>query len=229
MKKDSEKEKTTTYFVKLKSLADLARNISTFGDGVRPLFSFKEKGSYRIFTYGIKIGDTRLILFFDSKAGGNFVVYQPGTAAGKEIADVKENMVMQTQNRDLQNIPIIELVKSPFHEDKKAKTKIMNVGIKDYQSIIKGVIARSLENGGIGKVYAFKNKSGTYIGAFNLIEEEDTKVFCYAKVDFAKDYSFFRYNYTTDNVEQTDTFGEHSYLYVRVINLAEPFLFFKPE
>ncbi len=225
----SKQQSTTIHHVRLKSLKDLARNVLTFGGHTRPIYSIKEKGHYRLFAPGIKLGDVRLVFYAETKEKGNFLMYQPGTQLVKENAEVKGAMLIEMQGRGIHNIPIIELNKNPYTEDKKAKEKVTNIEVLDYFSIIRGVIQRSLEDETIGKVYAFKHKSIHYIGTFTLMEEEETRNFCYAKTDFAKDYSFFRYNYTTDTAEPADVFGEHSYLYVRIINLEEAFSFFKPE
>lgn len=229
MKKKAEKgSKTLSYFVRLKTLADFARNASTFGEGVRSVFALKEKDKYRLFAPSIKLGDTRLLFYFETKNNGICIRYLPATATEKEAADVRDSMVQQITGRNVQNIPIIELVKNPFGT-KEGKFKASNVEVKDYVSLVKWIISRSIEDGGITKVLAFTYKSKRYIGSFGLMDDEDTKIFFYAKAELAKDYSFFRYNYTSDNVDATDTFGEHSFLYVRIINLAEPFSFFKPE
>jgi hypothetical protein len=234
MKKEGKKvkvkkgEKSSYHFVKLKSLSDLARNVSTFGDAARPLYAFKDKNVYRLFCYSIKIGDTRLILYIEAKSIDNSMMYQPGMLNANEKVEFRATMIMPNPNMNVQNIPITELVSDPF-DKKDGEVKVKNIGIRDYNAVVKGIISKSLEHEGIGKVYAFTYKSSTYIGAFNLLDEEDEKIFCYAKTDLQKEYGFFRYNYTTDKVEATNIFGEHSYLYVKIINLADAFIFFKPE
>ncbi len=228
MKKKTDKSaKSALRLVALKSLGDLARNVVSFGESVRPVFAAKTDGAYALFTPMGKLGDVRLVFFLKSRSIGDYIAYQPKTITDNEILEMKDAPRPQL-NRSVQIIPIIELWKSPF-TGKEGTPKSECIKVMDYSSLIKGVIARSIEHESMGKAYVFKHKSMTYAGSFALLDDDDARSFCYAKVDLAKDFGFFRYNYNTDKVEATDTFGEHSYLYVRIINLQEPFSFFKPE
>ncbi len=228
MKKSSEKSKTLSYFIKLRSLGDFARNASTFGEGVRSVFALKEKSVYKIFAPSVKLGETRLMLYVESKEPGTCIAYKPGTATEKEVLELRDTMVNQDKNPNLQNIPIMEIAANPFG-DKHGKIKVSSVRVKSSDALVKWIVSKSIENSGIGKVLSFKYKGDNYIGSFGLLDDEENKMFFYAKTNITKEFRFFRYNYTEDKVEPTDTFGEHSFLYVRIINLAEPFSFFKPE
>ena len=75
----------------------------------------------------------------------------------------------------------------------------------------------------------FRSGKDWYAGSFSLLgEEDDTRVFAFARLEANGKHHFFRYNYNTDKVELTDSFGEHSYMYLRIINLQEAPSFFKP-
>ncbi len=229
-KKEEKKGKTSVHFVKVKALADFARALATFGEGTHAAYAVKDGQWYRIFALGLKIGDIRLAYYTESKAIGSMLVYQPGTTMGPESAEIKNITSPVSNQRGAQNMPIIELARNPYVDGgEKAKVKAVMVRIKNCDAVIRGLITKSLENNTIGRVYCFKYGGKTYIGSFILLEDDDDKMFCYAECPDGKEFSFFRYNYTTDKVEPTEVFGEHSYLYVRVINLAEPFNFFKPE
>ncbi len=234
MKKSAKKEKdkpkkASAYFLELKSINELARNVSTFGEGVRPLYAVKQGKNFRIMSPSIKVGDARLVLYVDSNVCKNFLIYRPGTTSEKETLEFKDTILAAAPGQDIQNIPVIEFVDNPFDEAKE-KPKVMCLRVKDCASVVKGILTRSMESGHIGKVYCFGSKAEHYIGSFTMMDDEDdTKMFCYAKMDSKDTCSFFRYNYNTDKVEATNSFGEHSYIYVRIINLASVPSFFKPD
>lgn len=220
--------KIDSQFVRLESLSDLARNTTSFSDSTRPIFAQKIGSAYRLFEQGPKVGAVRFIFYSESKTCGKFLAYKPASGAGPEILEMKETIPFEMQRGEVRNIPIVEITTSPFNEKKRA-TKVISVEVKDYASMVKGAITRSLDSESIGKVYAFRSGNQGYIGSLSLIEEEDKKVFCYSKIDYDAPFAFLRYNYQADKVEPTDIFGDHPYLYVRVINLAQPFTFFKPD
>ncbi len=225
-KKEKRPSRPSAQFVKLASLADLARNATTFSDSARPIFALKTGSAYRLFEQGPKAGDAKIIFYVETKASSSFLCYKPAGNVDREIAELRETVSFTPQGSEMHSMPIIEIKQSPFEEKKTASA--MNVAVAEYTAIIKGTITKSLGSESIGKVYAFRSGKKAYIGTFSLMEEEDDqKVFCYAQIEARSAFAFYRYNYQTDKVEPTDVFGEHQYLYVRVINLAQPFSFFK--
>ena len=228
-KKDEKKDRETTIeYVRLSGIADLARSCTAFGDGARAVFTIKSSGQYRMCCPGPKLDGTRIMFYVDSKKSGNFLAYRPKNAMDEQILELRDTVLPESMKRDTIVMPIIELMTNPFREgkEKKQKETVKLVQTKTPEALIKGAILKTLEEDHIGKVYSFTYKSKRYIGTFSLMEEEDMRIFCYAQTD-SKGMDFFRYNYNTDTVEPTDTFGDHSFMYVRIINLAEPFSFFK--
>ncbi len=226
--KGKKPEKIQSYFLEVAGLADIARNVSTFGETVKPLYAVKEGKGFRLLSHSVKLGDGRVMLYFDTDECRNFLTYKPGTSSEKETVCFKDTIFAAVPGQDIQNIPILEFAANPF-ETAKEKPDVMCLEVKRYSAVVKGVIGRALENGGIGKAYVFRSGKDWYVGSFSLIEEEeDTRVFAFARLDADARHSFFRYNYNTDRVELTDSFGEHSYMYVRIINLKEAPKFFKP-
>jgi len=98
-----------------------------------------------------------------------------------------------------------------------------------YESLVKSLVKKAVEKEEIEKAYIFEKNSKYYIGVFDLLEEltDNKKSFYYAELKEYSESSFIRYNYSSDKIEFTKDFGEHSYLYIKLINLAEPFPFFK--
>jgi hypothetical protein len=218
--------------IRLDTLLDLARNACTFSAGTRPIFMIKKGALYLVISLGIHIGSTRTAFFAESKKDGNFLVYSPKNLAdGAETAEITDSIRGYALDQSYYKIPIVELTGNAFFEEKDYKKgKVECVSASDYGSIVRSVIVRSAEEEStMPKVYAFTYKGERHIGSFSLLEDEDTKVFCYAKAGTGKAFSFFRYSYTDDRLDTADSIGEHSFIYVRVINLSEPFPFFKPD
>jgi hypothetical protein len=218
--------------VKLGSLLDLARNACTFSTGARPVFMIKKDGRYLVVTLGIHIGETRTAFYAESKKSGNFLLYCPKSPAnGEETAEIVESPESYMADQSSYKIPIVGISGKAFVEEKDyRKGRVECVEALDPGSVVRSVIGRASEDEApMPKVYSFTYKSERYIGSFQVLEDEDIKVFCYAKAGTEKAFSFFRYNYTDGRLDQTDSLGEHSFIYTRVINLAEPFPFFKPD
>ena len=78
-------------------------------------------------------------------------------------------------------------------------------------------------------LYAFSMKGKSFLCGFDMIDElcDDRKTFYYAAVKDKKRGGFAKYGYADNTFGFTDTVGEHSYIYIKIINLAEPFQFFK--
>ncbi len=215
-------------FVKLRSVHDMARNVSTFGDLIRPIFAQKNQGGYRLMWPGAKIGECRIVLYCESKEIGNCLLYKPKSEFGEESVEFMAVQPSGPQGGNAQCIPILELKNVPF-EEKKPRIDASCIEARDSSQLIKAVITKAMDHETMGKVYVFSYKQARYVAAFGLIDEDELKFLTYSRLDEGGEFCFFRYNYSNDRVEPTNTFGDHSYIYVRVVNLAEPFPFFKPD
>jgi hypothetical protein len=218
--------KKSVYPVQLKRLDDLALNATSF-DSIRPIYAFRDGDHYVLYTQSLKIGDPQMILYYKEKRIGKYIVFRPHTATEKGACGFTDTSMIRTPQPNTHIFPIIEFEKAPY-ETRLGKLKINQVKIIDFEKLLKGVMMQHME-GGVGKIFAFKYKGDMYISSFHIIDDEEIKTFSYAKLKLDKDYAFFRYSYAEDRIEPTDIFGESSYLYVRIIYLAEAFPFFKPE
>lgn len=214
--------------MRAESLADLARHMSLHGDIIRPIFVIREKGAYRLIGLHIKLDDSRLMLYTDQAHVGNCLIYRPKSTTEAQSLEFTDHPPANPQSANIQCIPILELSSSPFREA-KSRPKINCIMVRDPHQLVRAVISRAMEHDTVGKVYGFGYSGSRYIGVFGLLDDDDARGFTYAKIEAGKSYSFFRYNYSVDNVELTDTFGDPSYIYVRIINLADTPSFFKPE
>jgi hypothetical protein len=228
-KAESKKGKGTkkaVYPVQLKRLSDLAMNSTSF-DGARPIYAFREGDHHVLYAQSIKLGDPQLVFYLNQRQIGKYILFRPQTPTDRGACEFTDTSAMKTPQPNTHIFPIIEFEKAPY-EVKKARLKVNQVGIVDFEKLLKGIMMQHMD-GGVGKVFAFRHGGNAYISTFHIIDDDDIKTFSYAKAALDKDYGFFRYNYSEDRIEPTDVFGEPSYLYVRIIHLAEAFPFFKPE
>lgn len=227
-KKEEKKEDPTdvqAMFVKLNGLGDLARSALTLSEITRPVFAVKTKSGYTLLSPGIKLGDARVVFFLEQKKVDSVLVYHPADAQSREVLEFKNVGGSRTPGMTIQYIPVIEVEKNPYGV-RKDKPKVINVQLKDYKTLAKSAITKATEANMLGRVYSFKYKGKSYIGSFTILD--DDKTFCYAEGN-TKGAKFLRYSYATEELEPTDTFGDHTYLYLTVVNLAEPFPFFRPD
>jgi hypothetical protein len=220
-------DKPVAYYIRLNSLLDLARHVCDFTNAVRPINAIDEDGKHRLFSIGERIGDIRILYYYDSDKMGQFCFYNPGEDA-EERLELKSGADFEASDLKLYKIPLIELMKNPYPMKKKAKFEVMQVRVKDFRSLVKALLSKSTEDdSGTPEVYGFFDKGVHYIGSYDLFYEHGAEFFAYAKVDQKETFCSISYDYTNGLVETSRSFSGKSHMYVRVINLAEPFPFFK--
>ena len=219
-------QKISVAMVGLQSLQDLVRFNSTFSTELSHLYAVKERGGgYRIFVRGEKIGSCIVVYSFLSDSIKRYIIYGPHSSRREEVQMVDE-ISKYLQDYKLYKTELIELLENPFAECKSQKVLVLKV--TDYRSLVMKEV-HSSEEEKIGKVYLFVHKGKEYIGIFNFFHDDDVTVLLYAEAGGCAGKAFFRYNYISNTLELADSFVENQYPCVRIINLKEPFNFFRPE
>lgn len=235
--KEAKSKDMNACYIEVRSLADLCRFASGFTSEYTPmLFCFRDKDGLMLLSPGIKLGSSRTVFSLRSSAKGSpsFVLYRPGTATSAEAAEPAEKLDSTQRDRNTTIMPVVELMKNPFISAKEAP-KVTNVKVKEIEMLVRASIVKAMEHSIIGRLYVFNHGGKRYAGSFSVLylddreDEDEIKIFTYAELKDSKEFNFFRYDYNSDKVEPTNVFGEHSFLYVRVINLADAPSFFKPE
>ncbi len=219
---------TAACYIKLNSILDLARNVCDFTGSVSPINAVKENELYHLFTMGEKVGEVRLLYYCDSNSIGKFCVYSPGEESVREEgAEMKDDINAEAPDLRLYKIPIIEFMKSPYGAKNSAKPEIKLLPVKDFASLIKVLLSGMGDDSGAPKVYGFFYKGEHFIGSYEIFHDGEARFLAFAKVDQKRVFNSISYNYLTGQVETSNSFSGKSHMYVRVINLAEPFLSFK--
>ncbi len=214
--------------VKLAAVNDLGRAACTFDTSITTnLYAFKKGDDYRILSRGEFVGELNIFYYRDFSRLHRFGRYSPGSqysAESFQLVDTAES------DHQWYSMPIIELAHAPFQASSAVRGfKMLNIHIRDYTSIIRGLINKSIQNESMGRIYTFTHKGHRYVGSFELLSDENRTVFTYAKAGSDNVFAFYSYDYAADRIGEADHVGANNFIYLRVINLAEPFWFFRPE
>lgn len=215
------------YFVRASSELDLVRYNCTFSNNVSALFSHQEAGKTRIFLPSDKIGKTTLALYAMKDKVSKYIIYRPGSSSAPETLEFVDKFG-ENPGYNSYRMPIVGLKSWPIKKKELKSNDVACVVFTSPESIASSLISKGSDMGIMEKVYAFVYKGKRYIGTFDLITD-DSPTFSCAEVNFDKEHGFLKYNYTKDMLESSDLIGDNSASYLRAINLAEPFSFFKPE
>ncbi len=231
---DTKKKKSgqKAAYVKLASLSDLCRLACGFDYSTEMLILSKFKGENRLMLPGERIENNLILYYVNVKDNVNIVKYMPQSETHEEEVSFANEIEPSeiTGQHGVYYIHVLHVDLSRIDECKTIEEKKINLlktgGIID---IIKGSIRDIEKNEKVGHVYSFQYKGNTIVGAFNILEEfcDDKDNFYYAVEKKGTKNAFIRYDYKTDNAEFTDKLDEHTYIYIKLINLAEPFPFFK--
>ncbi len=212
----------------LASELDLARNACTFDSSIAPIFAFKDVDKYILFETGEKAGNTTEVYYIKRDSIAKYCTYYPGSESQSEEVKFVDEVNDQSGYKSFK-IPIIELLNLPLKKGATSQKDVITVRIKDPESIITGLVNKSIEDSIMEKVYVLEFGGEKFIGSFNLLGNDDNAIFAYSRINHSNEFSFFRYSYTKGVTETTSSLIENPYIYIRAINLSGSFKFFLPE
>ncbi|MDE1825118.1 MAG: hypothetical protein KGH61_02920 [Candidatus Micrarchaeota archaeon] len=220
-KKEKENE-LNVYIVRLASLLDLARCVFSQGMPPKPIFAIAEGKRYRLFAFGERFEEESIVYYAEVEKRGRYCVYLPKGEEAESCGIKDELSEEERHDFKLQKMLILELSGLPFEVKKGYSGKAKCVRISDAKSLV--ISALGFLHGGEGllRVYAFNSNGRRLIAIPSFIK--NTMV--YAETSFGKRASFVSYDYANDKVNESATMPEE-HAAISVINLAEPFPFFK--
>lgn len=217
----------TLIYVRAASLDELCRFSCNFDFTADNLFLSRNGGKTTIIALAESIANATLAFYVEAEPKSNLIKYtMPMSEHQKEQSVFAQNAGEQPGHY----INIIDVEMKKFKPAKGVKKNELNiVKMGDTSSIINAVIKRSVKNEFLMHLYSFNYKGNLVLCGFDLIDEliDETKTLYYSVSKIKEPTSFARYDYINNKVEFTNTIGEHSYMYTKIINLAEPFPFFK--
>ncbi len=226
MPKKEETEHSSLLYMKVSSLEDLCRYVCKFDSSAGNLLLSKDKGGSKIIAIGEQVGNAMVAYYFPMQAKTKTLKYIPGNGQTKESAEFVEK-AEHSAGVTLINIIGINLL--PFSGTPKITDKdlsMMNLDTSD--DLIRAVIKKAMDTDRMPDVYCIERKGKRYLCAFGIIEEleNDRKLFYYSLFNSKMQASFAKYTYSENRLEFTQSMGDHTSMYVKIINLAEPFPFF---
>lgn len=222
----SKNETIATYPVRLKSMVDMARAACTFSPS-SIIFAIKEKNKYELILLGEKVGESSNVYTFETDKIANFCMYSP---SGKlEKLEFKDEIEQELHDFKTYRIQMMELLNNPFKGRKSdGKENLLLFKVKDSEALIKGMLAGVSQDEKMARVYRFAHNSKEYLCAFSTAPDGSVLVL-YSETDSANVFNFISYNYSNNKLEFLRSLENNAYVSLAVVNLAEPFPFFKPE
>ncbi len=212
-------------YVKLASLADLARYVCNFDYTASSIISIKKPSGYQLFSFGEQLDGAIIAYYINAPDSESMVCYSyPSSGDRSENA----HFVNEIGSPPNHYMNILEIDGSNLKEAKKAKPMTM-VRAKSPEELIIAVIRKGVAHESLPHIYSFKKSAKTVFCAFDVIDElsEGPRTLYYALSTANHEACFARYKYIENKVDFTAYMGEHSYMYAKIINLAESFPFFK--
>lgn len=214
-------------YVKLASLADLCRYACNFDYTNSSVMAVRSGPGYVIFAMGEEICGTSMAYYVNSATKESMISYTyPSWPAQPEEAHFTEQFSSQGVHcMNIMNIGRADLKPAAL----KPSAAPAIVELSDPHDLIRAVIRKGVQTESIQHVYSFAHRGSAVLCAFDAVEElsGEEKTLYYSVQKGGTHGNFARYKYSENEVDFTGYMGEHSYMYVKIINLAEPFPFFK--
>lgn len=212
-------------YIKVASLTDLCRYASNFDFTAENLICAKHGKDYMLVAFGESLNDTIIGYYVETKERARLFKYNVANGE-KESVQAVDHIDTTSMNY----IGVVNMDLSQFRENKKiTSNSIISIKAESPEDIMKLVAEKSLKMGAMPHVYSFTYKGKQLMCAIApLYHNFEKRVLYYTQMGSRTSSGFARYSYNEDRLEFTNTVGEHSYMYAKIINLAEPFPFFKP-
>ena len=203
----------------LESPVELARLACNFNTNNKDLLSYKEDKHTVLMLPGEKIGNTTLAYCALSEANADTMNYQN---VGYESINFEK-----TESVNSYLINIISIDPSSFIEKKIDWKKTNAVRLEQCEDLVRCLVKKSIENEYICNALVFRKDGKTVIMAFDVLENlSDERTIFYAVSDNEIKGCFARYKYSDNKIDFSDEMSDHTYMYVKLIYLKEPFSFF---
>ncbi|MHB1830335.1 MAG: hypothetical protein ACYCO0_02990 [Candidatus Micrarchaeaceae archaeon] len=225
MKGKSKKRKML--YIKLSSLDDLCRYACNFDYTNATIMSIKAPSGYRIFAIGEELGETYISYYINAAKKESLISYSyPSSSSQRENSHFTE----QVGGVQSHCMSVISIANAGFKQAAANGIRgTMLIGLSSPHDIVSAIVKSAAGGSTIPHMYSFDYGGRKALCAFDAIPElsGEDNILYYSFMEKNATGSFARYKYAENKVDFTDYMGEHSYMYVKIINLAEPFPFFK--
>ncbi len=228
MPKSKKEAKGSISYIRAESIEDIARRACRFDYTADILLLSKAAKGNDLISFGGRIKDTILAYYVNVKEAGRIIRYAPASEEAGEKAEFVPSIKADTTNSYYINVMKADL--AGFSRAKGIDAKaVESIAVESAIDLVSAVIKKtSKEDSAFAHVYSFPFKGKRILAAFDVVGSlsNDRPAFFFAPFE-GRTKGFARYDYREDRLDFTDRVGEHAYLYAKVINLAEPFPFFR--
>ena len=214
-------------FIKLGSLDDLSRYVCNYDYTSLQLVSFSSGGAYRIFALGEEIGKSALAYYIANPKAERAISYTyPASPLHKE----NSHFTSGEKQEGSSTLNIICIDSAGISDGKPKEKELPSIArLSSVHDLITATLMLASGTESIPHIYSFTYKGRPVLCAFDVVEglSDENKILYYALPDKNPSGSFVRYKYSDNRIDFTEYMGEHSYMYAKIIHLAEPFPFFK--
>ena len=214
--------------VELESTIDLARYAYGFGHENCEVFASAERNGICVFSPGEHVGKSMLLYCVTLGKGNAPRALRYSSDSGKDSASVSDH----ADASDKSSISVFSLDLGNFDFGKGAKSHGMSmrfVEVGGFDDLVRGTIRKAMNEENIENIYVFWHGGKTVACAFDIFEslENEHRILYFNRSKTGINAGFARYDYSNDTVSMSDSAGEHSYMYAKIIHLKKPFEFFR--
>ncbi|MDE1855168.1 MAG: hypothetical protein KGH57_02510 [Candidatus Micrarchaeota archaeon] len=219
-KEKKDKEESKIFYLRAVSVEDLCRYACKFDFTSDTLLL----SNSRLIALGERIGETQIAYYAATKESGSVLLYEPAGYETKERASF-------TTNTDLPNKQYINVMRVDLGKFATTSTiaskGVQLIAVEDPVDLVRAVIRNASHDEKLAHVYSFSVGAKRALGAFDVIDglSNDRLAFFYAYTGSSKNGNFARYDYRNNVLDFVNSMEGHSYMYAKIINLAEPFPF----
>ena len=212
-------------YVRAAAIEDLCRYVSRFDFTSDNLFASELEGKRVVMAIGEAFENKVICYYVPYEKRAELIEYMVPQVHGEKEAAVA---VERIERQPAHYVNIIDVGLRDIIRKKFGKGEVALLRAAGYEDIVRALVKRGIREEYITHIYSFAYKGFRVIGAFEIVEElqNGRKAFYYSVSTNNTDAAFARYSYIDNRVDFSKTFGEHNYMYVKIINLAEPFPFF---
>ncbi|MDE1762067.1 MAG: hypothetical protein KGH78_02645 [Candidatus Micrarchaeota archaeon] len=222
---DKERDKELfAYMVRVASLSDLARCTFTIGMPPKQVFACNEGKNYRLFVFGERFEDATIVYYFDSPKRGRYIRYCAKDDGGRESCEMRDEIgEEERRNYKIQKMAILELSGLPFEVVKEYKGKARSMRVAGLKQLMISYLSYVHGGEGVLRTYRFRSGSKSMVAIPSFIKN----ALAYAEYDLDNGSHFISYDYNTDGLKESEAMPDERAA-VCIIDIAEPFPFFRP-
>ncbi len=204
----------------------MARLACNFNFTSSNVFASRQGNRTVLYALGDKLDGVVLAYSIEARETAKYLLYRP-----PENSDSEKAKLSNVQEEGWNAISILSMDIGGFGFVKEVKkSKFRSIKLESFEDLVKLAIGSPHdEDNTLSQLCCFKDGDGRVAYGIDLVPglNDDCFTVYYARASSAQKFGFAMYDYKSGKVDFTDSVGEHSYMYLKIINLAERPVFFR--